>query len=223
MTKLEDLTVQNIVSNRTPYPPHTLYTYILYLYSHWEVGRERSRIREKVTVHKVGRKCHHAVYELWWTPAAKSHYRVHFPLVSIQLISPWVGDYWHLLEDHSAVLDHRDILRGLDEPLQASQGEDHLLTCNTENDERERWYQAFFLSSYLGPHPPLSLLYREYRKTKRGQKGEAVRCCCFSWRDGTQKRRHKKTGGGAFYIFPSSILVGFIYKNSRCTHVYVVF
>jgi hypothetical protein len=35
-------------------------------------------------------------------------------------------------------------------------------------------YQAFLLSSYLGPAPPLSLLYREYRKTKRGKKGDAV-------------------------------------------------
>jgi hypothetical protein len=50
-------------------------------------------------------------------------------------------------------------LRGLDEPLLASQGGHHLLPCNTTHRTmKEKEYQAFLLSSYLGPPPPLSLL-----------------------------------------------------------------
>jgi hypothetical protein len=56
-------------------------------------------------------------------------------------------DYWYLLEDHSAVLDHRDILRGLDEPLLAPQGGDHLLPCNTLKE-----YQ-FFCCRRIWVHP----------------------------------------------------------------------
>jgi hypothetical protein len=63
-------------------------------------------------------------------------------------------DYWYLLEDHSAVLDHRDILRGLDEPLLAPQGGDHLLPCNTLKE-----YQFFFVVVVFGSTPaPLPIL-----------------------------------------------------------------